>query len=67
MEAPADLVLTSLDRCEILGCGAKAWVRAYFTSDLYTQHCAHHAAEKSATFWSSAVDVVDERAYILGF
>ena len=60
------LILNHLERCEIFGCGAKAWVRAYFDADLFAQYCGHHASEKTAAFWAGAIYVIDERVHILG-
>ena len=53
-------VLTKLDRCDVGGCPAQAFVLVKFdTGDLY--FCGHHYTKFEASLFENALDILDER------
>lgn len=58
--ASASYVLTKMDRCDVKGCPAQAWILVQFvTGSLY--FCSHHFNEHETGLFDTAVDIIDER------
>jgi hypothetical protein len=66
-----DGILKHTDRCDVRGCGARAYVRGLFeplTDEQRTSAvdlCAHHFSEREEKIRATAYHVIDERSKIL--
>lgn len=64
-------ILTAADRCDVRGCGARAYVRALFPpvtdeqKTAYVDLCGHDFRAMPASFHEQAEHIIDETAYIL--
>ena len=67
--APAEprqiFTLTPADRCDVGGCGARAYVRVVVSGMSELDFCSHHGHEKRAAMVDLILDFIDESAAIL--